>query len=758
MQVKQDYLGELNEVQREAVTAIEGPVMVIAGPGSGKTRVLTYRIAHLIHSGINPWQILTLTFTNKAAREMKERIERVVGDSANYVWAGTFHSIFAKILRYEAEAIGFPKSFTIYDTDDSKSLIKSILDDLRLDKKVYNPNAIRNRISSFKSNLISATNYLNNEELVSQDRKNRMPYMSEIYKLYEKRCLNAGAMDFDDLLFQTYRLFDRHEEVLKKYQQKFTHLLVDEFQDTNHLQYAIIKKLVEYPGSEHNICIVGDDAQSIYAFRGATIDNILDFSKDFKALRTFKLEQNYRSTPHIVKAANSVIENNKKQLKKVIWTDKEEGSKIKVIKTTTDKEEGKRVADLILEQKNRNHLSNSQIAILYRTNAQSRVFEEHLRRYNIPYRIYGGLSFYQRKEVKDVIAYLRLIVNPKDVEAFKRIINVPKRGIGASTVDKVLQWSIAEDKPILKAAVTCPLSGRARNAVDQFLKLIKHLMDFNKGSNAYETTVELMKKTRYLEKLKEDNSVENISRMDNVNALMDAIQSFVENDEVTDDEETTDRSLATYLQNVALITDADEEKEGGSDFITLMSTHAAKGLEFESVFLVGMEENLFPSFRSLDSREDIDEERRLFYVAITRAKQYLNITYAENRYYFGDIRHNQPSRFLDEIDPTCIDRPVSNSSFRRVDKIGSESRSSVSGIPMRRRMSASLKYDASSFKPSPVDQLVNGMTVRHLKFGEGKIINIDGVNDKRVATVYFSGIEHPERRIMLKFAKLEIVE
>lgn len=750
------YLQELNDVQRDAVTTLDGPVMVIAGPGSGKTRVLTYRVAHLIYSGVRPFQILTLAFTNKAAREMKDRISNVIGEEANYVWAGTFHSIFARILRYEAPAIEFPGNFTIYDTDDSKNLIKQILSDLRLDTKVYNPNAVRNRISSAKCNLISPTQYLSNMELLRQDKMNKRPYMADIYKQYVARCKRAGAMDFDDLLYQTYILFDKHEDILNKYRERFTYILVDEFQDTNHLQYAIIKKLTDYPGSNRNICIVGDDAQSIYAFRGATIENILDFQKDYEDVQVFKLEQNYRSTPHIVQAANSVISHNKKQLKKTIWTENDPGQKIKLIRTLTDSEEGKRVADMIQEQKVRNHLMNREIAILYRTNAQSRIFEEYLRRYNIPYRIFGGLSFYQRKEIKDVLGYLRLIVNPRDMEAFRRVVNFPKRGIGKATVDKIMNHSVESGNPILKAAVTCPLSGRARNSVDRFLEMMKYFMEYNRSHNAYETMTEVVKKTKILKMLNEDRSPENMSRVENINALLDAVQAFVENDEVIEGDESIDRSLAAYLQNIALLTDADEADEN-MDYVTLMSAHAAKGLEFPSIFLVGVEENLFPSFMSMENQEGIDEERRLFYVAITRAERYLTITYAENRLQYGKVRYNQPSRFLEELDPTCLDRPegLRKSEFTTRP---AQARASITGIVKRRGPMANQTIDPASFKPSPSEDIAAGQKVRHLKFGEGKVLSIDGQNDKRVATVFFQGIDNPERRIMLKFAKLEIVD
>ncbi|MEO1255185.1 MAG: UvrD-helicase domain-containing protein, partial [Bacteroidota bacterium] len=540
----QDYLKELNEVQRQAVVATEGPVLVVAGPGSGKTRVLTYRVAHLIETKAKPWEILMLTFTNKAAREMKERIANVVGSSANSVWAGTFHSIFARILRIEAEKIGYPSNFTIYDTDDSKSVIKAILKELNLDAQVYNVNAILSRISSAKTNLITPRLYEQNNELRQQDRMAKRPHMHEIYKKYTARCKRAGAMDFDDLLYRFFELLQRNTDgVLDKYRERFKYVMVDEFQDTNHLQYRIVQKLVHYPGSAHNICAVGDDAQSIYAFRGATIQNILDFEKDFKphGIRVYKLEQNYRSTSHIVQAANELITYNKNQIPKTIWSHKGVGQRIKLIKALTDTEEGKRVADLISEQKNRHHLSNKDIAILYRTNAQSRVFEEYLRRYNIPYRVFGGLSFYQRKEVKDLVAYLRLAVNPNDEEALRRVINYPRRGIGASSIDKVSQLAGQEEKTMWEVLPNAALSTRAKNSITDFIQLIKSFQQKAKSDNAYEVARFILAKSGLHTVLKADTTIEGANRMENVNSLMDGIKEFVESD-LEEDVTTEDKT------------------------------------------------------------------------------------------------------------------------------------------------------------------------------------------------------------------------
>ncbi len=755
------YLQELNEIQRKAVTTTEGPVLVVAGPGSGKTRVLTYRIAHLIESGVAPWEILSLTFTNKAAREMKERIANVVGPRANRVWAGTFHSIFARILRVEAEKIGYPSNFTIYDTDDTKSVISDIIREMALNKEAYNVNTVRSRISSAKSNLITPKLYEQDQELRQQDHMSKRPQLYTIYRKYAARCKRSGAMDFDDLLYRLYELLQKNPDgVVDKYREKFRYLLVDEFQDTNHLQYAILRKLVNYEGSPRNVCVVGDDAQSIYAFRGATIQNMLDFEEDFKnhGIQVFKLEQNYRSTEHIVQAANEVILNNHRQIQKRIWSDKGTGQKINMIKAMTDGEEGKRVADTILEQKNRFHLSNSDIAILYRTNAQSRVFEEYLRRYNVPYRVFGGLSFYQRKEVKDLIAYLRMTVNQRDDEALRRIINFPRRGIGQATLDKISELADQTGKPMWEVLNQVKVGTRAKNALRDFQQMIRQFIKKSEEKDAYETAEYIARQSGLLDLLKRDTTVEGIGRLDNLNALLDGVNAFVEEDSAIDTETIPDKSLATYLQNIALLTDLDNEDTDG-DRVTLMSVHSAKGLEFKSVFLVGLEEKLFPSFMSMDTAEAIEEERRLFYVAITRAEQYLTISYANSRYRYGTMRYNEPSRFIEEVP---IDHLESTSSIRpRSGGLeGSNGGARVSGLfkQPRRNLEPQLRADPSTFQPSPAGKIQAGMKVMHLKFGEGKVLSIDGGKNNRVATIYFNGIDNPQRRIMLRFAKLQILD
>ncbi len=747
------YLSELNDVQRQAVEHLEGPVMVIAGPGSGKTRVLTYRIAHLIKNGVAPWNILTLTFTNKAAREMKERIERVVGHQANRIWAGTFHSIFARILRVEAHHIGYPNDFTIYDTDDSKSLIKEIIKGMGLDPKVYNNGAIRSRISGAKSNLITPKVYAENEDLLSMDRMNRRPMTFKIYEKYVARCKRAGAMDFDDLLLQMFRLlYENPNDVRTKYQMQFRYVLVDEFQDTNFLQFEIIKLLTEYEGSPQNICIVGDDAQSIYSFRGATIENILQFENSYLNVATYKLEQNYRSTDAIVEAANHLIKYNKKQIQKKIWTDKIDGRKIKLIKAMTDSEEGRRVADGILEQKNRHHLTNKEIAILYRTNAQSRVFEEWLRKYNVPYRIYGGTSFYQRKEIKDVLAYMRLTVNPKDDEALKRIINYPRRGIGKTTVDGLIQIADDNDCSIWDCLTTIQFNGRTKQKLHAFVNLIMAMQNQAKKENAYDAGFYIARHSGIIDHLKADNSIEGRSRLENVTALLDAIKEFVEDDELEENEVApTDKSMATFLQTISLMTDQDQDQDT-VDTVTLMSVHAAKGLEYKSVFVVGMEENLFPSFMSLSAPDQIDEERRLFYVAITRAEEYLTLSYANSRYQFGNMRFNDPSRFLEELPESYLDNTVlskAKSGLGKPKVLGNFSRNVKPKAPV-------IDIDPASFAPTPMNKIKVGDQVLHMKFGKGEVLSID---ERYVASIRFHQLGTAgEKRIMLQYAKLQVLE
>ncbi len=751
------YLEALNEVQRQAVTHMEGPALVVAGPGSGKTRVLTYRIAHLIDRGVPPYQIMALTFTNKAAREMKERIERVTGPRAFQVWAGTFHSIFARILRYEAEHIGYPSSFTIYDTDDSKSLIKSILNDLHLSKDQYNPNSVRARISSAKTNLIPPKSYAENAELMAQDRAARRPHFHKIYAEYVARCKRSGAMDFDDLLYRLYELLQNHPEVADKYRKRFQFLLIDEFQDTNFLQYQIAKKLSHYPGSPRNILVVGDDAQSIYAFRGATIQNILDFQKDFEpyGARVYKLEKNYRSTEHIVQAANQVITYNKRQIPKTIQAVRGAGNKIKLIKAMTDNEEGKRVVDAILEQKNRLHLSNRDIAILYRTNAQSRIFEENLRHHNIPYRVFGGLSFYQRKEIKDLIAYFRLAINPHDDEALRRIINYPKRGIGKTTVDKISAQAALSAQTLWQTIPQMSFPPRTQNALDGFRSLINDFRQTANEQDAYQTALHIARRSGLLQELKQDTSIEGLSRLENINSLLDGIKEYTTQSE-NESEEDSDQSLAAYIQNIALLTDLDQNLPEGDDFVTLMSIHAAKGLEFPSVFVVGLEEQLFPSFMAMETAEGLEEERRLFYVAITRAKSHLTLSYALSRYRYGQMRYNDPSRFLTEIDPSHIEgaQPIT----ANMQAMATAGKAGVRGN--FKRPAGKLKTPIKvpkDFHPSPAAAIQAGMEVLHLQFGKGKVLSIDGTRDKRVATIFFHQLKE-QKRIMLKFAKLQILK
>jgi len=756
MASENSYLDGLNDVQFKAVTTINGPVMVIAGPGSGKTRVLTYRIAHLIKEGIPPYNILALTFTNKAAQEMKERISKVVGNKSNQVWAGTFHSIFARILRYEAEKIGYPSDFTIYDSQDSKSLISTIVKEMNLDAKTYASNGVLNRISNAKTNLISSKMYAQNIGLRTQDRTSHRPKIAEIYRAYSIRCKRAGAMDFDDLLYQTYVLLHKNpDQVLEKYRYKFKYVLVDEFQDTNHLQYGIIKKLVNFPGSQRNLCVVGDDAQSIYAFRGATIDNILNFQKEYKDLQTFKLEQNYRSTNHIVAAANQLILMNKKQIQKKIWSSQGEGNKIKIIKAVSDTEEAKRIAELILEQKTRDHLNNKDIAILYRTNAQSRVFEEYLRRHNIKYRVFGGLSFYQRKEIKDLLAYLKLIVNPKDEEALKRVINFPKRAIGQSSLDKITKIANEQMVPIWN--ILCEIEkykfpARLTTAIKKFVNLIKGLQKNLDALDAFQLTVMAGDKSGLMTFYQKDKTIEGMNRVENLRELFNGIKEFVESDEVIDDEEASDdKSLTGYLQNVMLYTDADKDTDD-DDKVLMMSVHASKGLEFESVFVAGLEKDLFPSKMALDVREGLDEERRLFYVAITRAKRFLCLSFARTRYRFGNMTTSSPSHFLDEIGEDNIEQAMNVFSGRSK---GPTEESSGRRLGPTVKQRARPQIDIENFQPSAITDIQVGKSVLHLRFGKGVLKTLEGPAGNKVASVQFE--EVGEKRIMIKYAKLKVL-
>jgi DNA helicase-2/ATP-dependent DNA helicase PcrA len=739
-----DYLDGLNEPQREAVLYTEGPLMIIAGAGSGKTRVLTYRIAHLINKGVDPFHILSLTFTNKAADEMRHRIEKVIGADAKNVWMGTFHSVFARILRIEAHKIGYSRDFSIYDTDDTKSLIRTILKELSLDDKVYRVGNVLNRISTAKNSLISTNEYLMNQTFRADDEAARMPEMGRIYKIYQDRLRKSNAMDFDDLLFNTNFLFRDHVDVLNKYQQKFKYVLVDEFQDTNVSQYLITRKLA---AAHQNICVVGDDAQSIYAFRGANIQNILNFEKDYPELKVIKLEQNYRSTQNIVKAANSVIQKNKAQLRKDVWTENTEGPLIDLFKAASDNEEGALVANSIFEEKMQHSLRNSDFAILYRTNAQSRAFEEALRRRNIKYRIIGGLSFYQRKEIKDLIGYLRFTINQNDEEAFKRIINLPKRGIGEGTVAKIVvaadEHSISLWDVVCKAASF--LGSRLAGPIDTFATLIKSFQIISNQKDAYETAAHIAKTSGLMKELYEDKTVEGLARYENVQALLNAIKEFVD----TPDRE--DKSLSAFLQSVSLLTSADDDKDNDKDKVTLMTIHAAKGLEFKHVYIVGLEEDLFPSQMMLSSRADLEEERRLFYVAITRAETKLTLAYAETRYRFGRLQNCEPSRFLKEISSEYmrVNHSVSN-------REPSSSSGFVKNLTQKKPQAVNAKVHTPSedFAPSDTSQLMEGMRVEHPKFGFGTVKSVDASTPEKKAKIEFEKVG--EKTLLLSFAKLKI--
>lgn len=752
-----EYLKELNPPQREAVEHTDGPVMIIAGAGSGKTRVLTYRIAHLIYAkGIDPFQILSLTFTNKAAAEMKHRIESLVGLDARNTWMGTFHSVFAKILRVESEKIGYPSNFTIYDTDDSKSLIRTIVKEMHLDDKVYKAGTVLSRISGAKNRLISWQAYLNDPFVKADDEAAMKPKMGEIYQKYQERLFKSGAMDFDDLLFNTNVLFRDHIDVLNKYQQRFKYVMVDEFQDTNLSQYLITKKLAAV---HQNICVVGDDAQSIYAFRGADIQNILNFEKDYPDLMVVKLEQNYRSTKTIVDAANSIIDKNQAQLKKTVWTSNPDGDLIELVKATSDNEEGRIVANTIFEEKNLKKLQNSDFAILYRTNSQSRAIEEALRKMNITYKIVGGLSFYQRKEIKDLMAYMRFTVNPVDEEAFKRIINYPKRGIGNTSVEKILVGAYDHDVPLWEVVQNAHsfLPGRAGSSVDDFATMIKAFQIEVERKDAFEAANSIAKQSGLLRELYEDKTIEGLNRYENVQELLNAIKEYVDN------EENEDKSLGAFLQEIALLTDNDRDKDT-TDSVTLMTIHSSKGLEFNQVFVVGMEEDLFPSQMMMQSREDLEEERRLFYVATTRAMEKLYLTYALTRYRFGRLLNCEPSRFLEEVNPNCIKVSKKKSATREMPgalrKEGLPGSSGFIGIKKKpeTRVASTLKVHTPSpdFKPSNTNNLQVEQLVEHPKFGYGKVqkIEVEGLNKK--ATIQF---EHfGEKTLLLSFAKLRIID
>ena len=788
-----DYLSGLNERQKEAVLHIDGPVMIVAGAGSGKTKVLTTRVIHLMSAhGVDAFNILALTFTNKAAKEMKARVEKILGNGeARNLYIGTFHSVFARILRFEAEKIGYPRNFTIYDTDDAKSVVKTVVNELDLDDKHYKPNIVYNRISSAKNALVGPVEYRNDYAIQQEDMRANRPAIAQIYDAYVKRCFKNGAMDFDDLLLKFYELLKNVPESLAKYQRKFRYILIDEYQDTNPAQYEIIKLL----GAMHeNVCVVGDDAQSIYSFRGATIQNILQFQKDYDEVKLVKLEQNYRSTKSILNVANEVIKNNKGQIEKVLFTENSEGEKIKLVRTMTDNDEGKFVADSIQEQKLRNHYSNKEFAILYRTNAQSRAFEEALRRMGIAYTIYGGISFYQRKEIKDIVAYLRIIVNPKDEEALKRIINYPARGIGKTTIDKLI-LSANENNismwDVLEKAKEFGFRAGTFTALEDFVTMIKSFASMLTKQNAYEVAFHVGKQAGLVKELFNDKSTEGVNRYENIQELLNSVKEWTESPD-TEDGELVDKSLASYLQQITLLTDADE-KDPDADTVKLMTIHAAKGLEFTCVFAAGLEEMLFPNAMAINTREELEEERRLFYVVVTRAKQRLWITYANTRYRFGSLVQNEPSRFIEEIPEQYMDRSFAGggsknqtgnkwggaSGFNRMKGWGSNDDgesgavSKQSGTYYNERPSAKKETPpylapkttiakvvehkpSADFAASDTSDLQAGQKVEHQKFGFGEVVRMEGAAHNPIATVKFE--HNGEKKIMLNYAKLRIME
>ena len=835
-----NYLNELNPQQREAVLHLDGPLMIIAGAGSGKTKVLTTRIAHLMANGVDSFKILALTFTNKAAKEMKERVEKIlINREARNLYIGTFHSVFARILRAEAPRVGYPTSFTIYDTDDAKSVLKTVINELHLDDKIYKPATVYNRISSAKNALVTAEEYAKDFGLQQEDARANRPAIAQVYTAYAKRCFKNGAMDFDDLLLQFYLILKNHPDALHKYQHKFSHIMIDEYQDTNPAQYEIIKLL----GAMHeNVCVVGDDAQSIYAFRGATIENILLFRKDYDDVKIIKLEQNYRSTKQILNVANQVIGNNKGQIPKELWTENGDGDKIKLVRTMTDNDEGKFVADAIQEQKLRNHFFNRDFAILYRTNAQSRAMEESLRRMNIPYTIFGGISFYQRKEVKDYVAYLRIIVNPRDEEALKRIINFPVRGIGKTSLDRLIL--VANEQSItmwevLTRAGSFGFKAGTLEAIENFVLMIKSFASMLKNSNAYDVAFHVGKQTGLVRELFNDKSTEGVQRYENVQELLNSIKEWVDDkqnraqideDGVMLDEGMRDEGegmreedegmrnegmregnaalfsanpeveapgpedpnakkplredvlLSAYLQQITLLTDADNKDEH-ADTVKMMTIHAAKGLEFSCVFAVGLEEMLFPSAMSINTREELEEERRLFYVVITRAKHKLWISYANTRYKFGQVVQNEPSRFINELPEDHLDRSYAGGGFRNQSSGPSASErmkgwgGSIGATPQNRTYfnepkkqpekptylpvqppvsKAVVHQPSADFSPSDTTDLKAGQQVEHQKFGFGEVLKMEGAAHNPIATIQFK--LNGEKKIMLNYAKLRIVE
>src|SRR5437773_2788947 len=779
----QDYLIGLNERQKEAVLHMNGPLMIVAGAGSGKTKVLTTRIAHLMANGVDAFHMLALTFTNKAAKEMKERVEKILGNNeARNLYIGTFHSVFARVLRIEADKIGYPNNFTIYDTDDAKAVVKTVIHELDLDDKHYKPSTVYNRISSAKNSLVGPEEYARDYYIQQEDMRANRPATSQIYSAYVKRCFKNGAMDFDDLLFNMYKLLKLYPEILYKYQHKFKYILIDEYQDTNPVQYEIVKLL----GAVHeNVCVVGDDAQSIYSFRGATIQNILQFQKDYEDVKVVKLEQNYRSTQSILNIANEVIKNNKGQIPKILWTENAAGEKIKLVRTMTDNEEGKFVADTIQEQKLRNHYHNKDFAILYRTNAQSRAFEESLRRMGIPYTMYGGISFYQRKEVKDLLAYLRVIVNPKDEESLKRIINYPVRGIGKTSIDKAVLFANENDTSMWDVLLNAPKFGYragALESIESFVTLIKMFQSELPKRNAYDIAFAVGKQSGLIRDLfdRRQEGDDAIQRYENIQELLNSIKEFTETPS-NEEGEVGDKTLGAYLQQITLLTNEDE-KDANADTVKVMTIHSAKGLEFACVFACGLEEMLFPNAMSINTREELEEERRLFYVVITRAKYKLWITYANTRYKFGQLVQNEPSRFIDEIPGEFLDKSfagggirnqsgafdswASQSAFERMNR-GFESsmldgrgskaeRSKPSYLTPNVKSQTKEHIPSPDFKASDTSNLQVGQKVEHQKFGFGQVIKVEGAIHNPIATVRFE--QNGEKKIMLNYAKLRIVE
>jgi len=757
------YLEELNESQRVAVENIHGPTMVIAGAGSGKTRVLTYRIAHMIENGVDPFNILSLTFTNKAAREMSERIGKILGGTdAKNITMGTFHSVFAKILRYNADRIGFPSNFTIYDTQDAKSLIKDIIKENNLDDKTYKANMVYGRISSAKNNLISPESYAVNEDIQLEDKQSRRPEMKRIYAIYANRCQRAGAMDFDDLLYFTNVLLRDFPDVLHYYQQKFKYILVDEYQDTNYAQYLIVKKMA---AAYENICVVGDDAQSIYSFRGANIKNILNFRQDYPDFKLYKLEQNYRSTKNIVEAANSVIKKNKDQINKHVWTDNTIGNKISVVRTLTDNEEGRVISNKIFDVKQSSAKTFNDFAILYRTNKQSRSFEEALRKLNIPYKIYGGLSFYQRKEIKDILAYFRLTANPRDEEALKRVINYPKRAIGKTSVENIIiaatkynvsMWDVITDFDAYPVDINNPTKGR----IYEFVTMIQSFQAQVNKVNAFDLAELISKSSGIYKELMDDKNKgpEEVERVQNVEELLAGIQEFVKSGE-----EDELRTLPDFMIEVALLTDADQESPEDRNHVSMMTIHSSKGLEFPHVYIVGLEENLFPSQMALNTRSELEEERRLFYVAVTRAMLTCTLSYAGSRFTWGQSVMCEPSRFIDEIDPIYLQfetpprgqgRSLMGGGFERPAN-GGLNKSLNAPATALRSMKDLTANTTSKSAPSHAGIMV-GSNVEHDRFGKGKVTKLEGSGADQKAAIFFP--HHGSKVVLLRFANLKILE